>query len=87
MKTSLTLEVLKDPFPSQQQLIDHKSLNETSSSIDEVWMMSSESVNLNTRSQSYDPLPEKKHDDVSPEKPSASTPPHNNGLHIKKHIP
>ena len=50
-------------------------------------MMFSETVNFNTRSQSYDPLPEKKHDDVSPEKPSASTPPHNNGLHIEKPIP
>ena len=33
-KTSPTPTVLKDPFPSQQQLIDHNSLNETSSSTD-----------------------------------------------------
>ena len=36
LKTSPTLEVIKDPFPSQQQLIDHKFLNKTSSSTDEV---------------------------------------------------
>ena len=50
-------------------------------------MMSSEIVNLNTRSHSYDPPPEKKPNDVPSEKPSASTPPPNNGLHIEKPIP
>ena len=49
-------------------------------------MMSSETVNLNTRSHSYDPPLEKKPDHVSSEKPSASTPP-NNGIHIEKPIP
>ena len=50
-------------------------------------MMSSETVNLNTISHSYDPPPENKPDDVPFEKPSASTPPPNNGLHIEKPIP
>ena len=50
-------------------------------------MMSSETVNLNTRSHSYDPPPEKKPDDVLSEKPSTSTPPPNNSLHIEKPIP
>ena len=59
------------------------SLNENSSSTDEVQMMSSEMVNLNTRSHSYEPPPEKKPDDVPSEKPSASTPPPNNGLVFK----
>ena len=68
-------------------MIDHKSLNETSSSIDEVHMMSSETVNLNTRAHSYDPAPEKKPDDSPSEKTSTSTPPPNNGLHIEKPIP
>ena len=77
--------MLKDPFPSQQQLIDHKFLNETSSSTDEVRMMSSKTVNLNTRSHNYDPPPKNKPDDVPSEKPSTSTPP-NNGLHIEKSI-
>ena len=50
-------------------------------------MMSSETVNLNTRSHSYEPPPEKKSDEVPPEKPSNSTPPPSNGLHIEKPIP
>ena len=49
-------------------------------------MMSSETVHLNTRSHSYDPTLEKKPDDVPFEKPSTSTPPPNNGLHIEKPI-
>ena len=48
--------------------------------------MSSEMVNLNTRSQSYDPPPKNIFDDVPLEKPSTSTPPPNNGLHIEKPI-
>ena len=87
MKNSPTPVVLKDPFPSQQQLIDHNSLNENSSPTDKVRMMSSETVNLNTRSQSYDPPLEKKPDDVPLKKPLVSTPPHINGLHIEKPIP
>ena len=86
MKNSPTPVFLKDPFPSQQQLIDHKSLNETSSSTAKVRMMFSGTVNLNIISQSYDPPLEKKPDDVPFEKPSASTHPPNNGLHIEKPI-
>ena len=52
--------------------------------MDEVKMMSSESINLNTWSQSYDPPPEKKTDNAPLEKPSASTPPPTNGLQIEK---
>ena len=49
-------------------------------------MMSSEGVNLNTRAHNYDPPPEKKPNDVPFEKPSTSTCPTNNGLHIEKPI-
>ena len=87
LKASPTTGILKDPFPSQQQLIDHKSLNETYSSIDEVRMMSSETVNLNTREHSYEPPLENKSDDIPSEKTSTSTPPTNNGIHIEKPIP
>ena len=87
MRTSPTPAVLKYPFPTQQQLINHQSLHGSSSSTDEVRMMSSETVNLNTRSHSYDHPPEKKYDQVLIEKPSASTPPPSNGLHIEKPIP
>ena len=45
-------------------------------------MMSSESVNINTRSQSYDPPPEMKINNAPPKKRSASTPP-TNGLQIE----
>ena len=49
-------------------------------------MMSSETVNLNTRAHSYEHPPEKKIDDIPSEKTSSSTPPPNNGLHIEKPI-
>ena len=87
MKTSPTPVVLKDPFPTQQQLIDHQSLHGSSSSTDEFRMMSRKMANLNTRSHSYDPPPENKYDEFPPEKPSASTPPPSNGIHIEKPIP
>ena len=47
-------------------------------------MMSSEMINLNTRAHSYNLPPEKKSDEVQSDKPSASTPPPSNGLHIDK---
>ena len=50
-------------------------------------MMSSETINLNTRAHSYDPPPKKKPNEVSSDKPSASTPPPSNGIHIEKPIP
>ena len=88
MKRSPTLAVLTNPFPTQQQLIDHQSLHgPSSSSIDEFKMMSRKTVHLNTQSQSYDPALENKTDNVPPEKPSNSTPPPPNGLHIEKPIP
>ena len=87
MKISPTSVVIKDSFPTQQQLIDHQYLHGPCSSIDEVKMMSSETINLNTRAHNYDPPPKKKPDEVSPEKPSTSTPPPSNGLHIEKPIP
>ena len=86
MKKSPTTAVLKNPFPSHQQLIDHQSLHGSPLSTDEVRMMSSETVNLNTRSHSYDPHTEKKSNEVQLEKPSNSTPPPNNSLHIEKPI-
>ena len=48
--------------------------------------MSSETLHLNTRSQSYDPPPEKKTDDFPSDKPSVSTPPLSDGLQIEKPI-
>ena len=59
-------------------------MHEPSLSTDEVRMMYSDTINLNTRSNSYDPPLEKKSDEVPPEKPSSSTPPPSNGLHIEK---
>ena len=62
LKGSSNPTVLKDPFPTQQQLIYHQSLHWPSSSIDEVKMMSNETINLNTRAHSYHPPLEKKPD-------------------------
>ena len=50
-------------------------------------MMSSETVNLNTRAHSYDPPLEQKPNDIPSEKNSTSTPPTNNVLHLEKPIP
>ena len=60
LKTNSTPVVLTDSFPSQQQLIDHMSNQGNSSSSEEVHMMSSDTINLQTRSQSYDKPIEKK---------------------------
>ena len=87
MKKSPTPPVRKGPFPTQQQLIDHQSLHGPSSSIDEVKMMSNETIHLNTRAHSYDPPPKKKPNEVPANKPLASTPASSNGLHINKHMP
>ena len=56
LKINPTLVVLIDPFPSQQQLIDHMSNQGTSNSTEEIRMMSSKTINLNTHSHSYDNL-------------------------------
>ena len=87
LKGSPTLEVLKDPFPTQQQLIDHQYLHGPSSSIDEVKLFPNEMINLNTRDHSYDLPPKQKSDEFQSDKHSASTPPSSNGLHIEKPIP
>ena len=50
LKINPTPVTFIDPFPSQQQLIDHMSNQGTSSSIEEFRMMSSDTINLNTRS-------------------------------------
>ena len=76
LKTNPTPAVLTDPFPSQQQLIDHMSNQGTSNSMEEIRMMSSETINLNTQSHSYDNPVGKKDKNSSSEKvPSTSSPP------------
>ena len=60
LKTNPMPTILTDPFPSQQQLIDHMSNQGTSNSMKEIRMMSFETISLNTRSQSYDKTVEKK---------------------------
>ena len=64
-----------DPFPSQQQLIDHMSNQGNSTSSKEIHMMSSNTINLQTRIQNYDKPIEKKGDHSSSGKaPSTSSP-------------
>ena len=65
LKSNPTPTVLTDPFPSQQQLIDHMSNQGNSSSTKEVQMMSSETVSLTTHSKSYDKSKEKKNENPS----------------------
>ena len=68
--------MLTDPFPYQQQLIDHMSNQVTPNSTEEIKMMSSNTINLNTRSHSYEKTIEKKEKNPSSEKvPSTSSPP------------
>ena len=57
-----------DPFPSQQKLIDHMSNQGNSSSSEEIRMMSSDTINLQTRSQNYDKPVYKKEDNSSSDK-------------------
>ena len=76
LKSNPAPAMLTDPFPSQQQLIDHMSNQGTSSSMEEIRMMSSDTINLNTRSHSYDKPEEKKEENPSPKKvPTTSSPP------------
>ena len=87
LKSNPTPTVLTDPFPSQQQLIDHMSNHGTSNSIEEIKKMSFETVSFSTRSQSYDKPVEKKDENPSSDKaPSTSFPPSssNGPLVIKK---
>ena len=83
MKNNPTAMVLTDPFPSQQQLIDHMSSQGTSNSTEYIRMMSTETIKLTTCNQKYDKLVEKKDEGTSSEKvPStnSSPPPLSNGL-------
>ena len=76
LKSNPTLAVLTDTFPYQQQLIDHMSNQGASSSMEEIRMTSSDTINLNTHSLSYDKLVEKKDENPSSKKvPSTSSPP------------
>ena len=48
LKTNHAPTVLMDPFPSQQQLIDHMSNQGNSSSSEEIHMMSLDTISLQT---------------------------------------
>ena len=75
MKNNPAHTVLTDPFPSQQQMIDHMSNQGKSSSSEENHMMSSDTISLQTRSQNYDKPTDKKEDHSSLGKaPSTGTP-------------
>ena len=50
-------------------------------------MISSETINLNTRAHSCELPPTNKSNEDKTDKPSASTPPPSNGLHIEKPVP
>ena len=80
--------MLTKPFLSQQQLVDHESLHGASSSIEEVKMMSTETIRLTTRAQTYEKSPEKKGEDASSDNAtSSSSSPSSNPLTIEKLIP
>ena len=49
LKTNPAPAILTDPFPSQQQLIDHMSNKGNSSSSEEIRMMSSDTISLQTQ--------------------------------------
>ena len=72
LKSNPTPTVLTDPFPSQQQLIDHMYNQGNSSLSEEIRMMSLDTIHLQTRSQNYDKPMNKKEDQSSSGK-SAST--------------
>ena len=76
LKSNPIPTVLTNPFPSQQQLIDHMSNQGTSNSTEEIRMMSFEAINLSICSQSYDKAIEKKDENPSSDKvPSTSSSP------------
>ena len=54
-----------DPFPSQQQLVDHMSNQGNSSSSKEIHMMSLDTIHLQTQGQNYDKPTDKKEDQSS----------------------
>ena len=72
LKTNPTPTILTDPFPSQQQLIDHMSNQGNSSSLEEICMMSLDTISLKTRSQSYDKPADKKEGNSSSRKSSST---------------
>ena len=75
LKTNPAPVVLTDPFPSQQQLIDHMSNQGNSSSLEETCMMSSDTISLQTQIQSFDKPADKKEDNSSSGKsPSTGSP-------------
>ena len=51
LKNNPTSTVLTEPFQYQQQLVDHTYLHEPSSSMDEIRMMSIETVGMTTRTK------------------------------------
>ena len=68
LKTNPIPAFLNNPFPSRKQLIDHMSNNGNSSSLEEIRMMSSETINLQTQSQNYDKPTDKKEENSSSDK-------------------
>ena len=63
-----------DPFPSQQQLVDHMSNQGNSSSSEEICVMSLDTIHLQTRSQNYDkPINKKEDQSSSGKSPSTSS--------------
>ena len=75
MKTNPAPAVLTDPFPSQQQLIDHMSNQGNCSSSEEIHMMYSDTISFQTQIQSYDKPVDKKEDNSSSGKaPSSGSP-------------
>ena len=65
LKSNPAPTILMDPFPFQQQLVDHMSNQGNSSSSEEICMMSSDTIHLQTRSQNYDKPTDKKEDQSS----------------------
>ena len=75
LKSNPAPPVLMDPFPSQQQLIDHMSNQGNSSLSKEICMMSSDTIHLQTRSQNYDkPADKNEYHPSSGKSPSTSSP-------------
>ena len=50
LKSNPAPAVLTDPFPSQQQLVDHMSNQGNSISLEEIRMISSDTIHLQTQS-------------------------------------
>ena len=65
LKSNPAPAVLTDPFPSQQQLIDHMSNQGNSSSSEEIHMMSSDTISLQSRIQSCGKTIDNKEDQSS----------------------